>query len=218
MWSYFDPNLVLSPTPPVTEFQKRLLLTLLVGVAIFALSHAVDGWAFRHLVYRDVYDRDWGRMLRVMGFLPLWGLAALALILQDWRDHARRWRGFLIFAAPTVGGLLCEVLKLLIRRERPLPNGGEYVFRSFSERPFSTGGLALPSSHALVAFSAAAMLAHLFPRAGVVWYALAIGCALTRVLTQAHFVSDVVLSGLCGMVVAALMWRWYERRASARVA
>jgi hypothetical protein len=120
MWSYLDPNLVLSPRPLVTEFQKRLLRTLLVGVAIFALSHAVDGWAFRHLVYRDVYDRDWGRMLRVMGFLPLWGLAALALILQDWRDHARRWRGFLIFAAPTVGGLLCEVLKLLIRREGAL--------------------------------------------------------------------------------------------------
>ena len=216
MWFSTRPILVLSLPHTLTDFRRRLLLTLVVGLGLFALAHAVDGWAFGHLVYRDVYGKDWGRMFRVMGFLPLWGMAALALILHDWTDRARRWRGSLIFIAPTLGGLLCEVLKLVLRRERPLPNGGEYVFRSFSERPFSTGGLALPSSHVLVAFSAAAILAHLFPRARIVWYTLAAGCAFTRVLAQAHFLSDVVLAGLSGILVAALLWRWYELRAHAR--
>lgn len=198
-----------------SHFRRRLLLTIAAGLALFALAHAVDGWAFRHLINRDVYDEDWGKLLRVMGFLPLWIAAAAALILQDWPDRARRWRGALIVASPTLGGLLCEVMKLALRRERPLPNGGEYVFRELTERPFSSGGLALPSSHAMVAFSAAAILAHLFPRASVVWYALAIGCGLTRVLAQAHFVSDIVLAALGGIVTGALVWRWYERRTTA---
>jgi membrane-associated phospholipid phosphatase len=65
------------------------------------------------------------------------------------------------------------------------------------------------------------MLAHLFPRARWLWYALAAGCALTRVLARAHFVSDVTLSAVIGWAVAAVVWRWYlrrERRASATVA
>ncbi len=200
------------------DSRRRLITLVLVGLAAFAAAHAIDGWAYRHLTYSRVYGEDWGRLLRVMGFLPTWGIAALALILHEWGDRSRRWRGALIFAAPTLGGLVCEVLKLLLRRERPNANGGEYVFRAFTERPFSTGGLALPSSHVMVAFSAAAILAYLFPRARAVWFALAAGCALTRVLAGAHFVSDVVLAALCGMLVSAFLWRWYERRSAARPA
>jgi membrane-associated phospholipid phosphatase len=142
----------------------------------------------------------------------------VALILQDWPDRTRRWRGTLLLAAPAIGGIVCELLKLLLRRERPSAHEGAHVFRDFSERTFSTGGLALPSSHVMVAFSAAAILAYMFPRARAVWFVLATGCALTRVLARAHFVSDVVLAALCGILVATLLWRWYERRFAARPA
>jgi membrane-associated phospholipid phosphatase len=56
------------------------------------------------------------------------------------------------------------------------------------------------------------MLAHLFPRARVVWFALAAGCGLSRLLARAHFLSDVALAALVGILVAALLWRWYLRR------
>jgi membrane-associated phospholipid phosphatase len=56
------------------------------------------------------------------------------------------------------------------------------------------------------------MLARLYPRARWLWYALAAGCALTRVLVRAHFVSDVVLSAIIGWGVAAILWSWYVRR------
>jgi membrane-associated phospholipid phosphatase len=74
------------------------------------------------------------------------------------------------------------------------------------DHPLSTSGLALPSSHALVAFAAAAMLARLYPRARWLWYALAAGCALTRVLARAHFLSDVTLAAIIGWAVAAVLW------------
>jgi membrane-associated phospholipid phosphatase len=75
------------------------------------------------------------------------------------------------------------------------------MFRPWHDQPFSTAQLGLPSSEAAVAFAAAAMLARLFPESSMVWYALALGCALTRVASGAHFLSDVALGALVGYVV-----------------
>jgi undecaprenyl-diphosphatase len=67
----------------------------------------------------------------------------------------------------------------------------------------------MPSSHVLLAFAAAATLTRLFPRTAVMWYVLAIGCAVTRLLARAHFFSDVVVGALLGVagayITAALM-------------
>src|SRR5260370_30463795 len=75
------------------------------------------------------------------------------------------------------------------------------MFRPWLDQPFSTAKLGLPSSEAAVAFAAAAMLARLFPESRVLWYGLALGCALTRVASGAHFLSDVALAALVGYVV-----------------
>jgi membrane-associated phospholipid phosphatase len=188
---------------------------VVVAALVMVGAHLLDGWAYRHLVLADVYEEDWGRMLRVMGFVPLWLLAGVALVLTDWPLRAERsaraaWgRGLLLVGSVAASGVLGEILKLLFRRERPRAHEGEYVFRALSERTFSTSGLALPSSHSIVAFGAAFMLARLFPRAAPVWYLLAAGCGLTRILAQAHFVSDVALAALAAWLVAAGLWkRW----------
>jgi membrane-associated phospholipid phosphatase len=186
------------------------------AVGALVAATALDGWAYRVLVMPDVYDHDWGRMLRVAGFLPTWAVVSAALLLNRPESgpmpDGSRWRAALPLLAATVGGIAAEVLKLLLRRERPEAHAGAYAFRSWRDHPLSSGGLSLPSSHALVAFAAAAMLARLYPRARWLWYALAAGCALTRVLARAHFLSDVTLSAILGSAVAALLWRWYLRR------
>ena len=146
-----------------------------------------------------------------MGFLPLWLVAALALALHDRATMGYR-RGALLAASATLGGIAAELLKLVFRRLRPAAQDGEYAFRAFTDRPFSTGGLALPSSHALVAFGAAAMLSRLFPRARVVWWGVAWGCALTRVAAGAHFLSDVVVAAVVGWLVAWILWQNFPPR------
>lgn len=198
---------------------RSVLRFLLIAIVALVAAHLLDGAAYRFLRDPRVYERDWGRMLRIMGFLPFWLVAALALALHD-RGRApadRSGRGayaraiFLVLA-PTLSGIAGGALQLVIRRERPWAHGGAYVFRPWSDHPLSTGGLSMPSSHAVVAFGAAFALARLFPRAAVVWYLLAAGCALTRVLAQAHFLSDVVLSALVAAAVVAGSWRWLGGR------
>lgn len=181
-------------------------------VAFIAASFA-DKWVYDNISNPSVYSQDWGRLLRVMGFMGTWLAIGAAVGLHEGRDPlnrplARR-RGWLLFWAPAFGGAVAELLKIVIRRERPALHDGLYGFRPWDERTWSGGGLSLPSSHTMVAFAGAAMLARLYPRARWVGYTLAAGCAATRVLARAHFVSDVVLAAGLGWVAAWLLaWRW----------
>jgi membrane-associated phospholipid phosphatase len=190
---------------PETLFAATLIL-------LFVIAQLTDQWTFDHFAY-GVYDREWGRVLRGAGYLPLWGLVALAVVLHDWVPRAWRTlrrasrRGLLLFGSPAVAGAAAELLKLAFRRERPSLTHGAHVFRSWSDRPFSTAELGLPSSEAAVAFAAAAVLARLFPEARLLWYGVALGCALTRVAARAHFMSDVVFAALVGYVVTLIVWR-----------
>jgi membrane-associated phospholipid phosphatase len=182
---------------------------IIIAVAGLILAHLLDGLAFEYLRYPEVNSQDWGRLLRVQGFLPTWLLAAAALALHDRERPLLRFRrANLLFFSAALSGLAGEILKIAIRRLRP-GETGEYIFRAFSERPFSSGGLGMPSSHAVVAFGAAAMLSRLFPRAWPVWWLLGWGCGLTRVLHGRHFFSDIVLAAIVGWLIAALLWsRW----------
>jgi membrane-associated phospholipid phosphatase len=182
-------------------------------VLLFLIAYVSDQWIFHHFTFPGVYDRGWGRMLRLAGYFPLWGIVALALVLHDWvprtlatlRQASRR--GLLLFWSAALGGIVAELLKVAFHRERPGLTDGLHVFRPWADRPFSTAQLGLPSSEAAVAFAAAAVLARLFPEAGLLWYALAVGCGLTRVASGAHFMSDVVMAAFVGYVVALIRWR-----------
>jgi len=181
---------------------------LVVSLAAAGVAHLLDPGAWQLLRDPRVYERDWGRLLRVLGYLPTWGIVALAL----WQGGADRAgaaaRGRLVLLAPLCGGVVAEVGKLLVRRLRPDPELFGYAFRSFADGPLSNRGMGLPSSHTLVAFAGAAALALLYPRLRWLWYGLAAGCALTRVMALGHFLSDVVVAACLGWAVAQGVARW----------
>jgi len=181
-------------------------------ILLFLIAQLADQWIFHHFTFHTIYDRPWGRMLRLAGYFPLWGIVALALVLHDWvprelttLPRASR-RGLLLFGSAALGGIIAELLKIVFRRERPGLTDGAHVIRPWSDQPFSTARLGLPSSEVAVAFAAATVLARLFPDAWLLWYALAVGCALTRVASGAHFMSDVLLAALVGYVSALIVW------------
>lgn len=191
-----------------------LVRNVAIAIVLIALSMLADGWVSQHVSYGRVYETDWGRMLRTFGYLPFWMLAAIALALTD-RESREWWRrSALLAAAPALAGIVGELLKILVRRMRPPDDGSGYAFRAFSDHPFSSRGLGFPSSHGVVAFGAAEILSRLFPGARAVWYAAAVGCAITRLFAHAHYLSDVVAAALIGIAVAALLWRYAPRSTS----
>ena len=64
--------------------------------------------------------------------------------------------------------------------------------------------LGLPSSHAAVAFGGACMLSVYLPKLRPLLLLLALGCAYTRLITGAHFASDVFVGALLGWVIARM--------------
>jgi len=185
---------------------------LALSLVALAVAFVIDPWAYHHVRLDKVYDTDWGRALRSVGYWPLWIAISGALWLHD-RD---RRRAAYLAASVSVAGILGEILKLLVRRVRPGVHDGAYAFRPWSDHAFSSAGFGMPSSHALIAFSGAAALAVLFPRATPIWYALAVGCAITRVLAGAHFVSDVTVGAMIGVAVAlSLRARFLHARSAA---
>ncbi|MGQ0560574.1 MAG: phosphatase PAP2 family protein [Gemmatimonadota bacterium] len=180
---------------------RRVLFYWVVALIV---AHLLDPFFWTYFRIEDIYSEDWGRVLRVQGYTPIWLAAALALYLHD---RPVRWRASMLALSVILSGIAGELLKLVFRRERPYANFGEYSFRSFADRPLHSGGLALPSTHAVVAFGAAALLARLFPRSRYVFWGLAWGCALSRVAAGAHYLSDVVMAGLIAWGVASLLWR-----------
>ena len=186
----------------------RAATALVITLGVLLIPALADQWVFVHWYNPNVYGTEWGRLLRVMGWWPTWLIAAAAVFLQRRGvDPVRAKRdAWLLLGSPAVAGVLCEVLKLVIRRERPGLWNGASVFRAFSEHPWSTAGLATPSSHTMVAFGALTLMARLYPRARWIWYALAWGCGLTRILDHAHFVSDVTFGALLGWAVAWGLW------------
>ncbi len=194
----------------------RATAALLITLAFLIVPALLDQWAYHHAFMKNVYDQDWARLLRVMGFWPTWLAIALAVYLQHREIDAAAAKKYfwLIAGSPAVGGLLCEIMKLMIRRERPEVADGEWSFRAWDDHTWSTAGLSTPSSHTMVAFAGATMLARIFPRARWVYYVLAWGCAATRVLSHAHFVSDVTFGALLGWAVGWGLWIEVRRRAS----
>jgi len=193
---------------------KPIVAWTVVVVALVAIAMALDPLAYHRVVYTRVYETDWGRALRTVGYWPTWATVSLALWLEDRSRTLGTWRAWSLIGTVTAAGLLGEVCKMALRRERPNAHDGMYVFRPFSDHFFNTSGIGLPSSHAFLAFAAAATLARLFPRTACLWYALAIGCATTRVLAQAHFLSDVVVGAILGLLVAqaaAVLFPYEER-------
>jgi membrane-associated phospholipid phosphatase len=194
---------------------KRVRNPLPIFAAIIAIlvAHWLDPWAWERVGVPGIYDRDWGRMLRVAGSLVFWCPLAVAVWLEDRsRQPAPSGGTWLLWVSPAVAGGMSELLKLVIRRERPGPHDGGYFFRPFADRLWDSRDLGLPSGHTMVAFGGAAILARLFPRAAPVAYLLAAGSGLSRVMAKAHFLSDAMVGALAGWLVGALLWRYFGRK------
>lgn len=209
----------MSTATTTTSTARSAYIALAVTLAATAVAMLADATLYTYLNAPDVYEKDFGRLLRIMGFAGTWIALAVAVGLTHGGDDASRVvarrRGWLVFWSPMLAGALAEVLKIVVRRERPALNDGAYGFRAWDERTWSGAGLAFPSSHTAVAFGGAFMLARIFPRARWVGYVLAAGCGLTRVFARAHFLSDTVFAAGLGWLVSWMLWRKFAPRAAA---
>lgn len=197
----------LSPFERKRRRVRRVRLTLSI-LGAFVLLTLLD-FPLLHLFYhkplQHIENHDWYRLLRIMGFMGTWILVCIVYIAHDRNRH----RGLAIFLSALFAGMFAELLKLVFARERPISCGeiqpGLYHFRGLFSGFQDGSNLGIPSSHAAVAFGGCMMLACFLPRTRFTLFMLALGCGITRMLSGAHFATDVFVGALIGFGCARMM-------------
>jgi undecaprenyl-diphosphatase len=210
---------------------------LLAVVAALPVDAVIHDLAFRHVVTHEV-------RLVANGFTQLgttWAagglLAALGIAGHRAADAALARAGAAGLVGLAVGGVANQVAKHLVCRGRPgledgwgvdrpeapgLDGGGRAAARRFFHWPClgDSRFQSFPSGHATTAFTVAAVLTWAAPARWRLWLGVAAGIGLSRVLLNAHFISDVLGGAAIGWW-AGRSGRWLVERyapASARPA
>ena len=154
---------------------------------------------------QHIENHDWYRLLRIMGYMGTWVLIGGVYIAHDRNRH----RGLALILSALISGALAELFKLIIARERPVQNceivNTWYHFRGLFSGFHDASNLGFPSSHSAVAFGGCFMLISFLPRTRTLIFLLAFGCGITRLLTGAHYATDVFGGAVLGWCSAALM-------------
>ncbi len=182
------------------HIRKAQLVWLLPLAAATAASIATDSRASNDVVSHDPgFNNGNTNASNVL----IGGFIALPAGLYGWgayghHEHARE-AGLLGGEALVDGVIVEQGTKLIFFRERPAQDNGRGLFFQAS----AGGNSSFPSSHAVLAWSSAAVLAEEYPstwaRVGV--YTFATGVSLTRVLGQQHFPTDVLLGSAAGWLI-----------------
>jgi len=153
--------------------------------------------------------------------LGLFWWALMGCIVIWAYDPARRRFTLVFLVAMAVTSSLVTVLKATTGKIRPEPFfNGEYPagFLPFLKGWTVDAPVCFPSGHSTFVFMAATFFALLYPRIGWMLYTAAVFTALSRVLTESHWLSDVYTGALLGWGSMRLLHWLFTRYSSALLA
>jgi membrane-associated phospholipid phosphatase len=152
-----------------------------------------------------------GDLKRETRWFGQYGQAACTIVaaLILWRLDSRPLRynlnpAQLLLVTVFGTSFLCMVIKRLLGRVRPgHDHAGHFLGPTWRHANYRES---FPSSHSACAVAMSTILAALYPPAALIFWALALICALLRYLMDAHWPSDVVGGVALGYLCASLAW------------
>jgi undecaprenyl-diphosphatase len=186
-----------------------LLLDPFLAIWRDSLPRPVES-AFKFLTRAG--QSDWILIGTALFFVGSLGRDAAA---SPGRAHLRHWAraaaaGY-VFLAVALSGIVAVVLKYAIGRARPrhFEEVGAFSFRLGE---FDPSWASFPSGHATTAMALGVALALLFPRVRGLWLCAGFWVAFSRVVTGAHYPSDLLAGCLLGAAFSLLLARAFARR------
>jgi undecaprenyl-diphosphatase len=189
---------------------------LLVGLAMLTLD--APGAAFAHSLPLWVVDAfneitDFGKSGWFL--IPIGALIVLAAIATP---AAGRFANLVLaslmvrlsylFFAIALPSLFVTIVKRLIGRVRP-SELGPYAYVPWS---WKSAFASMPSGHATTAVAAAIAIGALWPKARLPMWIYAAVIMASRVIIEAHYLSDVIAAAFVGAFGAILVRNWFAAR------
>ena len=229
-WAMLDPGgarlrafLAAQTSTPVRRYRLYAAIILpLIPISILAFDRDIARWS-RGLPenLRAVFEE-----ITRLG-LGVWWLGGSALIVAwcgfaAWRaaDAGTRARWLLrirpplfFFSACAVSGITNSVLKAIIGRTRPRLFFDRALY-TFDPPALKAVYLSLPSGHTAMVFAVATSLALLLPRPWApALYGFAAVIGFSRVITNAHWLADILAGSLVGIGMTLLCHQFFVKRA-----
>ena len=167
---------------------------------VYALSERQTVARFDRRLRRWV-DNDFWAFVEQLGLVWIGLLACIFIWVYD---PAKRKYIIAFIVTSIITGLLVDVIKKTTGKIRPEPYFSTYAeyfhirFLGFLKGWTVDAPVAFPSGHSTQAFVTATFLAVLYPRVRWMFYSMAACTAFSRVLSQAHWLSDIYAGMLLG--------------------
>lgn len=196
---------------------KVVVITAIVLAIWFLIAHFLDDPLFKYWkvkqdtkvgkrAVKEVFDFFQFAYVRIVPtFLLIWACLIAGPKSEKWRFVVQVLLGIVCVAVPT---WFC---KILLPRCRPRWFEGETWIDSFSKIPYKltqfkdqiadNHSQSFFSGDAAVSFAVAAILAYHFAQYRLIFYILAIGCAVSRFTSLRHWPSDIFLGAVVGYIV-----------------
>ena len=197
--------ILISPTKLRTNDLKWLLPLAAATGAAFATDH----YTMNTVITKD---GPWNQANINTSNVLIGGLAGVPLgmyVYGRFGGHEyERETGMLVAEAGADAVITEQVIKLVTWRERPYQDNSRGLFYQGSAGLNSS----FPSSHTVLAWSAASVLASRYPSKwmAIGVYSAATAVSLTRVLGQQHFPSDVLIGSASGWLIGHYVARTHR--------
>ena len=177
--------------PHFYEISKKqyILLAGTVAAYVFLDKHIVD------LLYderKNFTEKQLDNLTHYTEKPVIFGMGGMALGIL-FRKERFADAGFTMMGGALLADIIVTQLKFLFGRARPVQGKSSHFYK-----PLHGGYSALPSRHAYNIFTAASIISEYYPTTRVLVYGVA-GCVgVQRIVTGAHWPTDVIVGALLG--------------------
>jgi membrane-associated phospholipid phosphatase len=210
---------------PLWPVKGRIVFAALLAILLVAGSMVLlDAYLITQARQLPSWVRQTFEWITKLGnsgwFLYPTGILMLVIAASPWEKLPRFSKGVLatisvrvsfIFLAVGAPALFVTIIKRLIGRARPYVADIMDPY-SFAPLIWKSSYASLPSGHATNAFAAAIAIGSLWPKARLPMWIFAVVIAISRVIVNAHFPSDVIAGAFVGVAGALFVRSWYAAR------
>ncbi|HUN55392.1 MAG TPA: phosphatase PAP2 family protein [Smithella sp.] len=126
-----------------------------------------------------------------------------------YKNYLNASRALFVFLSVSISGILVDVVKWIAGRYRPIElfNHGYFGFKFFDVGYEWTS---FPSGHAQTAFALATAATILKPRLGIPLFVIAGVVGISRIILNAHYLSDVIAGAGIGILLTLVIKYFFD--------